>query len=134
MSSLLKYWPLIATLVNFGTLWACWSLRQVAKTEAKALVDALRLDLTKVDEEAEAALDDHESRLTRTEKDVEAIRQDIAKLPTKTDLARLEGEVKAVGAQVVGLDKAVGAQVGVLDRGIGRLEGYFLQLGVEKAS
>lgn len=123
MSFLLKYWPLLATLVNFGTLWACWSLRQVAKTEAKALVDALRVELSKVDDEAEASLDDHEARITRAEKDVEAIRQDIAKLPTKADLAEVRGEVKSVGNQVQGCD-----------RGIARLEGYFLQLGVEKAS
>lgn len=122
MSSLAKYWPIVATLLNFGVLWICWSLRQLAKTEVKAMVDVLRAELTRADSEAEAALDDHETRITRAEKDVEAIRQEIAQLPTKADLAKVEGKVDTVGAKV---DRA-GA-------GIERIESYFLAKGVERS-
>lgn len=122
MRTALNYWPIVVFVLNLGILWICWSLRQLAITEVKKLVDAAVASLTRVDEQAEAAIDDHETRLTRAEKDVEAIRQDIAKLPTKADLARLEGEVKSVGTQVQGA-KA----------GIDRIEQFFLAKGVERA-
>lgn len=122
MATIKSYWPLIATLLNLGVLWICWSLRQLAISEVKKLVDAAVAPLSRADSETEAALDDHETRIIRTEKDVEAIRHDIAQLPTKADHARLEGEVKSVGTQV----QRTAA-------GIERIEGYFLAKGVERA-
>lgn len=115
-------WPLIVTLLNLGVLWICWSLRQLAISEVKKLIDAAVASLTKADSEAEAAIDDHETRITRAEKDVEALRADIAALPTKADLARVEGEVKAILKQV----ERAGA-------GIERIEGFFLAKGVERS-
>lgn len=122
MRTALNYWPIVVFVLNLGILWICWSLRQLAISEVKKLVDAAVASLSQADSEAEAAIDDHETRITRAEKDVEAIRQDIAKLPTKADLARVEGEVKSVGTQVQGARA-----------GIERIEGYFLAKGVERA-
>ncbi|MCY1648168.1 hypothetical protein OVA11_14180 [Caulobacter sp. SL161] len=121
MATIKTYWPIILTVLNFAVLWICWSLKQLASTEVRTLVDAAVAALKQADSEAEAAIDDHETRLTRAEKDVEALRDDIAKLPTKADLARLEGEVKAVLKQV----ERAGA-------GIERIEGFFLAKGVER--
>jgi septation ring formation regulator EzrA len=121
VATIKTYWPIILTVLNFAVLWICWSLKQLAGTEVQKLVDAAVAALKQADSEAEAAIDDHETRLTRAEKDVEALRDDIAKLPTKADLARLEGEVKAVLKQV----ERAGA-------GIERIEGFFLAKGVER--
>lgn len=117
----MKYWPIAALVIQALTAWACWSLRQLATSEVKKLVDAAVASLSRADQEAEAALDDHETRITVLTKDVEAIRHDIAQLPTKADHARLEGEVKSVGTQV----QRTAA-------GIERIESYFLAKGVER--
>lgn len=122
MSPVLKYWPIVAVVLNMGVLWICWSLRQLAVTEVKKLIDEAVRELKRVDDEAEAAIDDHENRITILTKDVEAIRDDIAALPTKADLERVSGKVDMVGAKVDGTRA-----------GIERIEGYFLAKGVGQA-
>ena len=118
----MKFWPIAALAIQLLTVWVCWSLRQLAITEVKKLVDAAVAVLTKVDEEAEAAIDDHESRIIKVEKDIEGLRDDVAALPTKADLAEVKGEVKAVGSEVRGARA-----------GIDRIESFFLAKGVERA-
>ncbi|PHY20801.1 hypothetical protein CSW59_06140 [Caulobacter sp. BP25] len=117
----MKYWPIAALAIQALTAWICWSLRQLATTEVKKLVDAAVASLTTADQEAEAAVDDHETRITVLEKDVEAIRHDIAKLPTKADLAQVSGKVDTVASKVDGARA-----------GIERIESYFLAKGVER--
>ncbi len=120
--SLLKYWPIVATLLNLGVLWICWSLRQLAVAEVKKLVDDAVAALRTADARAEDALDDHEGRIIKVEKEVEGLHADIASLPTKADLAEVRGEVKTVSSKVDGARA-----------GIDRIEGYFLAKGVERA-
>jgi hypothetical protein len=117
----MKYWPIAALAIQLVTAWICWSLRQLATTEVKKLVDAAVASLTRVDDEAEVILDDHETRITVLTKDVEAIRADIADLPTKADLAKVEGKVDTVSAKLDGTRA-----------GIDRIEGFFLAKGVER--
>lgn len=125
MDAILKYWPMIGTFVAVGAngfmLWVAWTLRQFAKTEVERIVKEAVAALRQSDAATDLALDGVESRVTKVEGAVEALRGDIADLPTKADLARVEGEIKVVGQAV---DAAA--------NGIGRLEGYFLTRGVEK--
>lgn len=125
MDAILKYWPMIGTFVavaaNGFMLWVAWSLRQFAKTEVERIVKEAVAPLRQADVATDQALDGVESRVTRVEGAVEALRGDIGDLPTKADLARVEGEIKTVGQAV---DAAA--------NGIGRLEGYFLSKGVDR--
>ncbi|MDP1617328.1 DUF2730 family protein [Phenylobacterium sp.] len=116
MDHLIKYLPLALFLLNALTVWACWSLRQLAKSEIAEAVAALRAK----DEAICEDVDEHDTKITRLEGQVERIERDIENLPTKADIARLEGDVKEVGSAV----RAV-------QSGVGRLEGYFLTRGVE---
>jgi len=118
VEELLKYWPIAVFLLNLLTVWACWSLRQLAKIEIAAAVRSL----SQKDEEICGEVDEHDTKITKLEGRVEHIEDDIAELPTKADIARLEGDVREVGSAV----RAV-------QSGVGRLEGYFLSKGVEKA-
>lgn len=117
----MKYWPIAALAIQILTAWICWSLRQLATTEVKKMVDGAVAALTRADEEAEATLDHHGTRLTKVEKDVEGLHADVASLPTKADLAEVRGEVKTVSSKVDGARA-----------GIDRIEGYFLAKGVER--
>ena len=117
VDALLKFWPVLLFPLNLLTAWAAWSLRQMTKNEVAAAVAALR----RKDEEICDEVDDHDTKITKLEGRVEHIEDDIAELPTKADIARLEGDVKEVGSAV----RAV-------QSGVGRLEGYFLNRGVEK--
>ncbi|MCX7586554.1 hypothetical protein [Phenylobacterium sp. 58.2.17] len=120
MSELLKYWPVALFVLNGLTLWFCWSLRQLAKTEVQTLVSQATAPITaSVDKLADKVSGQHD-QIQRHEGRLDGLDDDIAQLPTKADLARVEGEIGKVG------DK-VGQALG----GIGRLEGYFLKEGVE---
>lgn len=125
MEALLKYWPIIGSFVgllfNAFIAWVCWTLRQYAKEEVTRIVaEAVKL-LQLVDASAANRLDAVEDRVLTVEGRTDGIAADIAELPTKADIARLEGEIKYVGG-------AVEAAAG----GISRIEGFFLQRGVEK--
>lgn len=117
MEALLKYWPVLLFPLNLLTAWAAWSLRQMTKNEIAVAVSALQAKDTAICED----VDDHDTKINRLLDKVEEIEKDILDLPTKADIARLEGEVRGVGNQV----SAAAA-------GVGRLEAYFLQRGVEK--
>lgn len=69
-------------------------------------------------EEAQALL----KRMSDAESRISACEIRIEDLPTRADIARLEAEIKGVGQQV-----------GAANAGIDRLEGYFLQRGVQSA-
>lgn len=126
MDAILKYWPMIGTFVAVGAngvmLWVAWSLRQFAKNEVERIVKEAVTALRQSDLHTDQAVDAIESRVTRMEGAIETLRGDIGDLPTKADLARVEGEIKVVGQAV---DAAA--------NGIGRLEGYFLTKGVDRA-
>ena len=122
MATFMKYWPIAALVINFLTAWFCWSLRQLAITEVKRLLEVAVAALTKTDEAAEETIDDHEGRLTRVEKDVEQIRTDVSNLPTKADMKTLEGEMKVV---VKGVEQ--------LQKGINRIENHFMEEGMKGA-
>lgn len=125
MDAILKYWPMIGTFVAVGAngvmLWVAWSLRQFAKNEVERIVKEAVAALRQSDAATDLALDGVESRVTRVEGAIDTLRGDLAELPTKADLARVEGEIKVVGQAV---DAAA--------NGIGRLEGYFLTKGVDR--
>jgi hypothetical protein len=67
-------------------------------------------------EEAKALL----KRMGEAENRISACEIRMEDLPTQADIARLESEIKGVGTQV-----------GAANAGIDRLEGYFLQRGVQ---
>lgn len=123
MTALLKYWPLVNLPLSFFVAWICWSLRELAKAEVRTIVAQA---ITPVDERATkltARVDDHHDKLTTHGSQIEEIRTDIRDLPTKTDLAHLQGEIRGVGSEV----QAANA-------GIKRIEGYFLERGVRSQS
>lgn len=125
MLTLLKYWPVIGTMIGLGAngfmFWFIWSMRQWMRNEVEQLLAAEVTRLEKADVGTAEAVDLLDTRMTKMEGAVGGIRSDIAKLPTKADLARVEGEIKVVAGGV----EAAGA-------GITRIESFFLARGVER--
>jgi hypothetical protein len=103
------YWPIAATALQGLLVWVAWSLRQVAKAEIAA-----------VDTKFTDKFDDHDVRIQGVESRMATAEGDIKELPTKEDLARIEGEVKGVGIKV-----------STANAGIQRIENFFLQRGVD---
>lgn len=120
MAWLLKYLPLIAFALQVPMVWVAWSLRQLAKTEVGKVVSEAEARLSAKDDAMDHRLDSHGDRLLQAESKIGELTTDIGNLPTKADMARIEGEVKAVGREV-----------GATNAGVARLEGYFLKRGVD---
>ncbi len=122
----LAYWPVLVVAIQM--LLAVLVFWVDARTERKIT----------------SSLKPVENRLQTAESDIIAARDDIEELPTKVDIARLEGRMdeaeraivnlptKADLARVEGEVKGVGNQVQNVAAGIQRLEGYHLQRGFEK--
>lgn len=123
MAEVLKYWPVALFALNLVAAWACWSLRQLARSEVRQIVDAAVAALAKTGEEIADEVDDHGDRILKVEGRIDTLDKVVAGLPTKADLARVEGEVRAVGVDAA-----------ATKAGVDRLEGYFLQRGVERVS
>ena len=98
------YWPAIHSVALAGLGVVAWWVDARTKEKIDAAVNPLKLQL--------AALS---SRVDEVEADVDG-------LPSKADLARVEGEVQAINREVR-----------IANAGIERLEGYFLQRGVERS-
>lgn len=113
---LIKLWPIAVVVLNAAGLIGMALLRSLMKTE----IAASKTSLEARDKELAALIDVHDTRLTVAEGAITEIRNDIRDLPTKEDLARVEGAVKAVEREVT----ATGA-------GVSRLESFFLKRGVE---
>lgn len=107
---LVEYSPLLSLFATAGLailgLW--FDARQ--RKAIDAAVDPLKADITELTRRVDA-----------NEADIQEARADIGDLPSKADLARVEGEVKATHIE------AAAAAAGVM-----RLENIFLQRGVEK--
>jgi hypothetical protein len=110
--------PLAQWLVMIFAAWICWSLRQMAKNA----IDAVAAKLTRVDEGLAEKIADHEGRLNTHTGQIINIKENISELPKMSDFTRLEAEVRGVGREI--------SNVGDATR---RIEGFFLQRGVEKA-
>jgi hypothetical protein len=102
VDAVLKYWPIIFVVLQAASLWITWTLRQLARTEVKAIVDAAVADLKKADRDLGAAhetlrgeAEQHHTRLTVVE---EAIKG----LPTRADMEKL-------GDAIAGVDKTLAA-------------------------
>ncbi|MFN3513444.1 MAG: hypothetical protein ACK41C_10385 [Phenylobacterium sp.] len=121
MKGLLQYWPVAAFVFNLVAVWACWSLRALAKSEVERIVKAAVSQLSQTDTALDERVDGHQNRLTIAESQIQEIRSDIQDLPTKADLERVSGEVRGVSK---GVDAA--------NAGIQRLEGFFLARGVQE--
>lgn len=119
MDALLKYWPVLATLVNFFLAWIAWSMRQLARTEVDRLIAAAVAKLEGADEKTDEDLDALDTRMTKVEGSIAGIGKDIAALPTKADLARVEGEMKGQTALLE-----------AIDRRNSRMEQLFIEQGV----
>lgn len=119
MTTLLKYWPIALFVINLVTVWFCWSLRQLAQTEVRALVDAAVKPVVTQTEALKLRVDDHHDRLTLQTSLIAEIRADIEGLPSKADLVRVEGEIKTVGAAVA-----------AANAGIARIESFFIERGI----
>ena len=116
MDALIKYWPMAIFLTSTLSGWWCWSMRQMAKNEIAAAVGKLQAK----DEAICEAVDELDTRATKLEGRVEGIEHDIANLPTKADIERVEGRINTVGQDA-----------GAAARGVERLEHFFLTRGVE---
>ncbi|MDB5432409.1 MAG: hypothetical protein JWP35_3525 [Caulobacter sp.] len=119
MDTLLKYWPVLLVILNGLAAWAAWSLSQAVKGEIAVAVAKLE----KADKSLEGDVAAVETRTTRIEGRMDNVEKDILDLPTKADIARVEGQVKSVGDAVAGAAD-----------GVKRLEGYFLHRGVESVN
>lgn len=121
LEALAKFGPMALVLaINAVTAWAAWSMRQFAKSEVHKIVDAAVARLIQRDDGLASDVQGHGDRILTAEGQINEIRKDILDLPTKADVARIEGEVKGVSNQV-----------SVVASGVHRLEGYFLKEGVE---
>jgi len=116
VSEIMKFWPVILVALNGFTAWLAWSMRQVAKNQVEAAEGRSQARDRALDEKIDA----HDTQLTKLEGRMEEVEDDISNLPTKADLARVEGEVKASGAS------AAAAAAGVR-----RLEDFFIERGVK---
>lgn len=96
MDVFLKYWPLLAAALQVLALWVMWSMRQFAANEIRKSEEASKARDSVLDDK----IDGHNVRITALAGRVDAVEDDIGNLPTKADLARVEGEVKVVLAQV----------------------------------
>lgn len=63
MDQLIKYLPLALFILNALTAWACWSLRQLAKSEIAAAVRTLQ----EKDEAICEDVDEHDTKITKLE-------------------------------------------------------------------
>ena len=112
LKDLLPYWPVFSFLLNalvaLVLLAATLKMREVARSEAKAATDPIVADV-----------DALETRVTEHNGRIGVLEKDVLNLPTKEDIARVEGKVEA-GSR----------EIGAVARGVGRIEGYFLEAGV----
>ncbi|MFD3263346.1 hypothetical protein [Phenylobacterium ferrooxidans] len=121
IAALMKYWPMALVVLNAVTAWAAWSMRQFARSEVQKIVAEATAVLQARDREISDIVHEHGERIIKAEGQITEIRSDILDLPTKADLARVEGEVKAVGREVTSTNA-----------GVQRIEGFFLAKGVER--
>lgn len=119
MSILIKYWPIALFVINLVTVWFCWSLRQLAQTEVRALVATAVKPVIDDTAVLKRRVEDHHDRLTLQTSLISEIRSDIEGLPSKADLVRVEGEIRTVGQAVASANA-----------GIARIEGYFIERGI----
>jgi len=119
VTTLLKYWPLLTVPVNLFVLWICWSMRQFTKNEVQAIVAGATKPIVEAAEGLASRVAAHHDTIMRHDGQIEEIRADIRDLPTKADLARVEGEIRTVADAVA-----------AASAGISRLENYFLERGV----
>lgn len=119
MSILLKYWPIALFVTNLVLVWICWSLRQLAQAEVRALVSAAADPIITSAEALKTRVDEHHDRLNLQGSHIAEIRSDIEGLPSKADLVRVEGEIRTVGQAVASANA-----------GIARIEGYFIERGI----
>lgn len=111
MKQLLEYWPIL--LVGAQVLLAALMLVVDART-TKKVEEGVK--------PVKAQTDDLVTRVGVLEVKIEDLEGDLGNLPTKADLARVEGEVKGAHAEAA-----------AANAGIGRLETIFLKKGVENA-
>lgn len=111
MKQFLEYWPIL--LVAAQVLLAALILWVEARTTRK--VDQAVAPV-------KGELGDVERRVGKLEIRLEDAEGDIKNLPTKADLARVEGEVKGAHQEAA-----------AANAGIKRIEGYFIAKGVESA-
>lgn len=118
MKQLIEYGPFLGLAVQAVALWFMWSMRQLST----AAIAAAEAKSKSRDEDLDNRIDHEATRITELVGRVTAAESDIRNLPTKEDLARVEGEVKVGNSKI---DTA--------NAGIDRLEGYLLQRGLERA-
>jgi hypothetical protein len=108
VKQLVEYAPFAVLILQGLTFWACWSLRQIAKTEVRALKEAHDAEILqlKLDQR------DFGTRL-------DGVEDDIPSLPTKADIAALSGRIDGLSHQIT-----------TVNAGVDRIEGYFLERGV----
>ena len=125
MNKLIEYWPIALFLINAITTGVAWSLRKLAQTEVKAMVDASHAQLAAEDRRIEEITAGHGKRVT-------VLEEGVKNLPTKDDLARVMAAIAAIGqaqsAQGAKLDAVKEAGKSTQDS-VDRLYRYFLEEG-----
>lgn len=110
LKELLQYWPVLLVILQVATVVITWWLKDLAEREVERKV--------KVERDRIAVL---EGRMSTADNHILDLTKDVENLPTKADIARLEGEVRGVGREVL-----------AANAGIERIEGYFIARGVER--
>ena len=117
MKSFIEYWPVLVVVLQALGVWVCWSMRQMTKSDIKLETDKLAVE----DRRLAADIDVLDTRTTKVEGRVDEHAKDILDLPTKADLARVEGEARGAYRESA-----------AANAGIQRLEGHLIAKGMER--
>lgn len=126
MQTLLQYWPILLVIGNVVAAAATWSMRQQAKNEASAIVEAAVSELVATDAHTSSRVDDVVGRLT-------ALEEAVKHLPTGEDVDRLTAAITAVDKSVASQSATLAAvkEAGLATQaGVDRLYRFFLERGV----
>lgn len=110
MKLFLEYWTVIVVLLQVAAVAITWWMKALAEREVERKVAIERERITATDK-----------RVATSEGHIAELKRDVLNLPTKADIARLEGEVRAATREI-----------GAANAGIERIEGYFIARGVER--
>jgi predicted secreted Zn-dependent protease len=111
LKDIMPFWPVLSFLLNglIGVVVCAGILkmREVARAEVKVAVDPIIGDVA-----------DHETRIIVHEGRITELEKDVLNLPTKQDIARVEGKVEASARELGGVAQ-----------GVRRLETFAMQQG-----
>lgn len=109
LKQILDLWPVLVVLMQGAAIAGAWWFSDQAKKYVDQKVATVK-----------AEQDEQDTRLQLVEASLQDLEGDIKNLPTKADIARLEGEVKAAYVEAA-----------ASNAGVKRMEMFFLKRGVD---